>query len=943
MFLKSLDINGFKSFADKTHIEFSDGITSLLGPNGCGKSNIVDSIKWVLGEQSTKTLRAGKMEDVIFNGNDKRKPLQFAEVTLTIDNSEHNLPSDVTEIEIKRRIFRSGESEYYLNRTRCLLKNIRELFFDTGVGKSAYSILEQGKIDQILSSKPEDRRYIFEEAAGISRFKVECNEAQRKIERTDDNITQFESLIKVEKRSYDSLKAQAEKARSYNDLVKRQLDLDTNVYLLKLQTNLYAKDIRQNKVESITKQLENIKSKFETFQADIEKEQEELRFKSSESYKLQSEINRTEETVNSKNDRIGLLEDRYRDFLNAKTEAQNRAEGILSSLNQDKVKLEELENSLEERTEKLEEIENQIAHTLKMIDNNLNIIKTKDEEVESLEQSNLDLDNNLLLLSQRLKQVVEQLVGELDEKMSPEFSPENRKLQKEATLSVLASLQQKLQEYKAFFSQLPETEGMREEVLKRLDKISTNLETILSSFVSYSQTIPSFIDTLLEPKGLLTQKRGIEIEETETRGTIESNRAKIIEAKNLSQSLMQEAEGLKSTVENMRIQRSELTSSIEFAKTLARNTQNSINEKELNYSDAISAVNVSDSRISETSMQLKEADEEKLALIAKISELKHSLSTILDDLKIQNTNLSEKQKEKNDAVELFNSLSRELDQQKMWLENIDTQTAELYTQYFNTYSRSLKEYESRLTNNELPEQILVENELKEVKKQLQALGPNINHMAEDDFKETKERYDFYNSQLNDLLKAKADLVKVLEDIQDKSKELFIKTYKEISNNFQDMFKRLFGGGKAEVILQDPENVLESGIDIFAQPPGKKLISLSLLSGGERSMTAVALLFATYLVKPSPFCILDEIDAALDDKNIGYFLAVLEDFAKTSQFIIITHNKHTVLGSASLLGVTQMEAGVSTTVSYKLSRIAGEAVILNDENKEVDFDESGRLK
>lgn len=943
MFLKSLDINGFKSFADKTHIEFSDGITSLLGPNGCGKSNIVDSIKWVLGEQSTKTLRAGKMEDVIFNGNDKRKPLQFAEVTLTIDNSEHNLPSDVTEIEIKRRIFRSGESEYYLNRTRCLLKNIRELFFDTGVGKSAYSILEQGKIDQILSSKPEDRRYIFEEAAGISRFKVECNEAQRKIERTDDNITQFESLIKVEKRSYDSLKAQAEKARSYNDLVKRQLDLDTNVYLLKLQTNLYAKDIRQNKVESITKQLENIKSKFETFQADIEKEQEELRFKSSESYKLQSEINRTEETVNSKNDRIGLLEDRYRDFLNAKSEAQNRAEGILSSLNQDKVKLEELENSLEERTEKLEEIENQIAHTLKMIDNNLNIIKTKDEEVGSLEQSNLDLDNNLLLLSQRLKQVVEQLVGELDEKMSPEFSPENRKLQKEATLSVLASLQQKLQEYKAFFSQLPETEGMREEVLKRLDKISTNLETILSSFVSYSQTIPSFIDTLLEPKGLLTQKRGIEIEETETRGTIESNRAKIIEAKNLSQSLMQEAEGLKSTVENMRIQRSELTSSIEFAKTLARNTQNSINEKELNYSDAISAVNVSDSRISETSMQLKEADEEKLALIAKISELKHSLSTILDDLKIQNTNLSEKQKEKNDAVELFNSLSRELDQQKMWLENIDTQTAELYTQYFNTYSRSLKEYESRLTNNELPEQILVENELKEVKKQLQALGPNINHMAEDDFKETKERYDFYNSQLNDLLKAKADLVKVLEDIQDKSKELFIKTYKEISNNFQDMFKRLFGGGKAEVILQDPENVLESGIDIFAQPPGKKLISLSLLSGGERSMTAVALLFATYLVKPSPFCILDEIDAALDDKNIGYFLAVLEDFAKTSQFIIITHNKHTVLGSASLLGVTQMEAGVSTTVSYKLSRIAGEAVILNDENKEVDFDESGRLK
>ena len=216
MFLKCLDILGFKSFADRTHIDFADGITSLLGPNGCGKSNIVDSIKWVLGEQSTKTLRAGKMEDVIFNGTDRRKPLSYAEVALTIDNSEKHLPTDLTEVEIKRRVFRTGESEYYINKNRCLLKNIRELFFDTGVGKSAYSILEQGKIDQILSQRPEDRRYIFEEAAGISRFKVECNEAAKKIERTNENISQAENLMKVEKRSYESLRTQAEKAKSYN-------------------------------------------------------------------------------------------------------------------------------------------------------------------------------------------------------------------------------------------------------------------------------------------------------------------------------------------------------------------------------------------------------------------------------------------------------------------------------------------------------------------------------------------------------------------------------------------------------------------------------------------------------------------------------------------------------------------------------------------------------
>ncbi len=212
MFLKSLELYGFKSFPDKVSLEFADGITSLLGPNGCGKSNIVDAIKWVLGEQSTKTLRAGKMEDVIFNGTDNRKPLQVAEVSLVISNEEHHLPLDDPEVEIKRRIFRTGESEYYLNKNRVLLKNIRELFFDTGVGKSAYSILEQGKIDQILSSKPEDRRFIFEEAAGISRFKVQSQEAERKLVRTDENILQVETILKEVKRTYETKKNQDSKS-----------------------------------------------------------------------------------------------------------------------------------------------------------------------------------------------------------------------------------------------------------------------------------------------------------------------------------------------------------------------------------------------------------------------------------------------------------------------------------------------------------------------------------------------------------------------------------------------------------------------------------------------------------------------------------------------------------------------------------------------------------
>ena len=234
------------------------------------------------------------------------------------------------------------------------------------------------------------------------------------------------------------------------------------------------------------------------------------------------------------------------------------------------------------------------------------------------------------------------------------------------------------------------------------------------------------------------------------------------------------------------------------------------------------------------------------------------------------------------------------------------------------------------------------NELSEVNKELEKLG-TVNYLAEDDYNAAKEQFDFYAKHLEDLNKARVDLEKVLEEIQNRAKELFLKTYNEISDNFQAMFTRLFGGGIAKLTLEDPENVLTSGIDIFAQPPGKKLVTLSLLSGGERSMTAVALLFATYQVKPSPFCILDELDAALDDKNIGYFLDVLVDFGKTSQFIIITHNKHTVTGSETLLGVTQMEAGVSTTVSYRLDRIAGKPVILNDDDNVVDFDSDGKLQ
>ncbi len=929
MFLKCLDITGFKSFADKTHIDFADGITSLLGPNGCGKSNIVDSIKWVLGEQSTKTLRAGKMEDVIFNGTDKRKPLSYAEVALTIDNSEKHLPTDLTEVEIKRRVFRSGESEYYINKNRCLLKNIRELFFDTGVGKSAYSILEQGKIDQILSQRPEDRRYIFEEAAGISRFKAECNEAAKKIERTNENITQAENLMKVEKRSYESLRTQAEKAKSYNELVKRQLALDVDIHYSKLKTFLALKDMRAERNKSLSSQIAALRASLEDFKVNIEEEQARMQAESQKSHNLQYAINRAEESINSRNEKIAYLEGSYRDYINAKKDAEARAESIRASLERDRSELSGMEAELDEKYQIYSESEKQVKRASSMLSEDQDRITALRAKCDGEEREVREAESAIEELSAELRDTVEQLAQELDRALGEEYSVSRRDEAERAFLSMLERIREKIlfQQKISSFSEAG-------------DDIAASLDELKNAFITYKKTIPPLMDSFLSPGGLLTRKREIADKEDSLRASIERSRERIRTWKNDIAALEAEIESLRETIKGMEIRLATIKAGMDSFRTVKENLERSIEEKEINLADSQSAVTIAENRITAVADQLRAADKEKAELQGEIVRLKDELKGLQDEISLRYSALSAKEKEKNDTIDSINHLSNEVEKNELWINNTDELIANLYASFYNTYSRNLREFSDRM-EAELPEQVLLENELVEVKKQLQALGPNINHMAVDEFEGAKERYEFLQKQLDDMYKSRHDLETVLEEIQTRSREMFLTTYKQISENFQQMFRRLFGGGRAEITLSDPENVLSSGIDIFAQPPGKKLISLTLLSGGERSMTAVALLFATYMVKPSPFCILDEIDAALDDKNIGFFLSVLEDFSKDSQFIIITHNKHTVMGSQSLLGVTQMEAGVSTTVSYRLARIAGEPVILNEDDAEVDFDSEGR--
>ncbi len=941
MFLKSLEIYGFKSFPDKVSLDFADGITSLLGPNGCGKSNIVDAIKWVLGEQSTKTLRAGKMEDVIFNGTDNRKPLQVAEVSLVISNEEGHLPLDAPEVEIRRRIFRTGESEYYLNKNRVLLKNIRELFFDTGVGKSAYSILEQGKIDQILSSKPEDRRYIFEEAAGISRFKVQSLEAERKLIRTDENILQVETILKEVKRTYETKKNQAAKAISYRELKNEQFSLEVDVQLSTLKSFLL---LRENKIELKQRGEEAYASQrgsLTEFDEEIEGLQEQLRALGSQRISKQTELQRLDEATKGRSDKLELLTQRFRDFLQQKEQAGARAELIQEHIERDTEEIDQKLSDMASLDASIEQLEAETDQNQKSLEKTRSTIQQQNQEIQDLEEANNKFEAESDVLSQQIKELGDVIVVQLEEKLKQSgYTLERKEEGREALLSGLEHLKKRIAEEQNFLTTLKNTGIPPSDLLARQhqfqDVLLKDLSQIQTLFASYEAMLPTFLDDLISDEGTISRKRRLDEEISSLRKKIQINRERITYLREENASLGQAMERYQETISDQKVAMNQLLTQKQGAKEWVMKLQRSLTEQEYQYKDAVKLSETAQERIYETQEDIREVEAEVGQIKERIAFLNAELKDLVLVIDEQSRIIREKQEQKNASYEQLQNLRTENEKLALQVDQLATNITGLYTTFFENYGKSLKEFENRL-DEEVSDIPVLKSRLEEVRRKLDGMG-YINQMAEEEYAEVKEQYDFLSKQLDDLYKAKHDLDTVITQIKTRSEELFIASYKQIAHNFQEMFRRLFGGGRAELTLVDPENVLESGIDILAQPPGKKLTHLSLLSGGERSMTAVALLFATYQVKPSPFCILDEIDAALDDRNIGYFLSVLEEFALKSQFIIITHNKHTVMGSQTLLGVTQMEPGVSSMVSYKIGNVAGQDVILNDDQELVTIDE-----
>jgi len=924
LFLKSLELYGFKSFADKTRLEFADGTTSLLGPNGCGKSNIVDAIKWVLGEQSTKTLRAGKMEDVIFNGTETRKPLNVAEVTLVVDNENGILPVEHSEVEIKRRLYRSGESEFFINRNQVRLKDIRELFFDTGVGKSAYSILEQGKIDQILSHKPEDRRYIFEEAAGITRYKLRSIEAARKLERTEENIEQVETLLGEIKRQYDSRKAQAAKAVRYRELDKEQTSIEVDVQLSTVKSFLLLRDSRNAQLLKAKTDYDELKEDIALQTEQVESEQSELRRHAETRVAIQTRIQRLEEQLIAKRDQLELLQQRYRDFLRSKEEADSRANQILERIERDEFELDTQKDLALQLEQTIAEVKGKITHHEQRMEETQRLIRDHEGEIEAHEEGLVVEDRLQQELAVQLQELTDRIVVELDKMLSETgYSGEARKRAELAVVERLERVKTVLSERMEFgrttasllASKTTNVTTIIEEWNHFLHDLSDAMTQLSDLFTAYEKTIPSFIDDLLAPEGTITKKHGIDRDLIASRDRTAQHRMQIKTLREENRGLAELLDQYRERHTQLKVSLGEQQARVTSTKSLVEGLEKNITEQRYLHTDALRDAEVASERVEEAIGQMSVVRDDQNRIGEEKDSLEGQLVEIVEVIERENERLSGERQKINQRYNELSELRGNIDKYTFHIESIQEQIQGVYRTFFDTYGKSLKEFDVRL-DGDLGDVTDLRERLATIKKQIQGMG-YINHMAEEEFAEIKERYDFLHKQMDDLVKAKNDLTRVIEEIKKRSEELFLESYHKIRVSFQEMFHRMFGGGRAELRLMDSENVLDSGIDILAQPPGKKLDRLAPLSGGEKSLTAVALLFATYKVKPSPFCILDEIDAALDDRNIGYFLSVLDDFAASSQFIIITHNKHTVMGSKTLLGVTMQERGVSKAISYRM--------------------------
>jgi chromosome segregation protein len=928
MFLKKLSINGFKSFCDTSEITFVKGISAIVGPNGCGKSNIVDSIKWVVGEQKTKMLRAGNMTDVIFKGTENRKAAGRAEVRLTIVNDQNILPIEYNEVEIARIIYANGENEYYINKQKVRLKDIQELFFDTGVGKSAYSVMEQGKIDLILSTKPEDRRYIIEEAAGITKYKVRREEASAKLTQSDENIIRIRDIIKEVKGQYDSMKNQAEKAEKYKKYYDDEINLEIELNLNRISKQKSSRNEYKEELESVEKELESIKAQCEDVTDGIEDKMIYLNELENKKLDIQRLAFQLESDVKVMSSKSNLLKEQLITLTTNKKTDMDKIKFVDD-------KISEIEDELESIEETKNDYDEKILGLMKDNDFYSNSINTLETEVKNAEDWILELKKRVLEANKNIdekrifhKDITDKLIEKIDQSLNTIEVNANDILQMKSNLKEnITVILEELPKRRAFIDDIVKAgyvSSESKELLKMLSDLSGKLKNIEERFGTVDENVKKyiniteiFLDDLFSPEGILQQKRHIEHEINELNENARKNSNEI-------ETVLQEIEKNKEKKEEYK----EILNDIKVNLSTMREKRNSI-EKEVNRIVSLRSnyeaskdeleqkIKYADGKIEEIRDNIEELEDKLIEL--KEEKLNHEKRLREIDIEIQKENM--KLSEQNKYIrEINNRLSVKQSQVEKFnvrIAEADTTIKNIYDSFYENFSINLTEYESKggyITDRSYDD---IRKDLTEIRTQKHSLG-NVNLMAIEECKSLSERFNLLTEQLSDLEKAKKDILQMMEEINKVSEELFVKTFNQIKINFHKLFRKLFDGGNADIELTDPSNLLETGIEIIAHPPGQKTQSIMLLSGGQRTMTAISLMFATFLVKPSPFCILDEIDAALDEENVTRFISLVTEFKETSQFIMITHNKKTITAAQVMYGVTQEEKGVSKIVSAKFA-------------------------
>ncbi|HZC59248.1 MAG TPA: chromosome segregation protein SMC [Chthoniobacterales bacterium] len=1214
MYLQSLELIGFKSFAHKTVLTFHPGVTAIVGPNGCGKSNLLDAVRWVLGEQSAKALRGGEMADVIFSGTDSKQGVGMAEVSLTFADCEKDLGTEYNEVRISRRVFRDGRSEYLLNKTVCRLKDIQMLFMDTGIGRTAYSIMEQGKVDQILSSRPEDRRAIFEEAAGITKYKAQKKEALRKLEYTDANLLRLADIMKEVKRQIGSLQRQAGKARRYKTLFDDLRTLDTHGSLRSQDEISHAiteavKEIDrlQNLHQSLNEQIESHEFGVGEQRREIEALEEQIAHSRQLVQDLKNQADAAANRIEFNKERIAeastlsvqynidieAAQQKVLDQQHELDETDHQLTAIFESLNLEEQQLQDQQNQASQLRSRRQDFERSIQDLQGQIRQQESQIAARRGELSSTLNQKEACETRLALLQRELTQTEStqthlaglvsstssdlegakaKLLAGRDDLSDSEHELADTRKDLQQTDNTLAANHRTLAERESrleVLTQLNE-EGAglgsgTQAVLKGLDKPELYRAAIagtLANFVDVnSEYIPaieaalgSHLQAILirEPltgesialdlvqnkygraaviPGLPSQMQGGVRTQAVPAGAIgwaleqikcDSKAAPLVARlldgvvlapslasafdirKNASDlaivtvtgeyisrdgvvfagvnvdngssflqrkiqilQLDKECSEIRQIVQNVEQEQIRLRADVEQREQAVREKREIAEREQVRVStlqgqlflldrelrdaegklkslqweqgndrqrleSAIQKLGSLEPALSEGNTTLERLQLELATALTEVESLRHgeeALTDVLNELRVRVA--TERQRKENlqrqrqpmatrlgelqdmiagrrrdmanyaariellsndnaglytrieqlqfdraiaegevgalvqdrarraealEAVDLnLRHLRKQLSdcqeargqqevistQLNLRLENIREHVARRYHVDISTvepdwyaFQVCLREQRKRIekeADESGPQSPtaetawspeinweFVQSAIAEMTERLDAMGP-VNLDSIQEYDELEERQKFLDDQHADLVKSKAELLDVINKINATTKELFAGTFEQIRKNFQEMFTELFGGGKANLLLVDDVDPLESGIEIIAKPPGKQLQSISLLSGGERTMTAVSLLFAIYMVKPSPFCVLDEMDAALDESNISRFIKILDRFVHQSQFVVITHNKRTIAIADILYGVTMEEHGISKLVGVRLTR------------------------